>query len=48
MAIPNIIFGFYGMNVLGLPLDQFWWFPLVITVVVMVVLAIVLKKKNLF
>ena len=48
MAIPNIIFGFYGMNVLGLPLDQFWWFPLVITGVVMVVLAIVLKKKNLF
>ena len=34
MAIPNIIFGFYGMNVLGLPLDQFWWFPLVITVAV--------------
>ena len=36
------------MNVLGLPRDQFLWFPLVITVVVMVVLAIVLKKKNLF
>lgn len=48
MAIPNIIFGFYGMNVMGLPLDQFWWFPLVITGVVMVVLAIILKKKDLF
>ena len=36
------------MNVMGLPLDQFWWFPLVITGVVMVVLAIILKKKDLF
>lgn len=27
MAIPNIIFGFYGMNVNGLPGVQWWWFP---------------------
>ena len=26
MAIPNIIFSFYGMNVAGLPFPQ-WWFP---------------------
>ena len=30
LTIPNIIFGFYGMNVAGLPMDHFWWFPLVI------------------
>ena len=31
LTIPNIIFGFYGMNITqGLPLDQFWWFPLVV------------------
>ena len=26
MAIPNIIFSFYGMNVTGLPIAH-WWFP---------------------
>ena len=30
ISIPNIIAGFYGMNVSGLPLAQFWWFPVVI------------------
>ena len=45
MAIPNIIFGFYGMNITtGLPLDQFWWIPLVITGAAMAVVAVVLKK----
>ena len=49
MAIPNIIFGFYGMNIVtGLPLDQFWWVPLVITGAAMAVVAMVLKKKDLF
>ena len=28
LTIPNIIFGFYGMNITGgLPLEQFWWIP---------------------
>ena len=30
ISIPNIIAGFYGMNVDGLPLNQFWWFPIVV------------------
>lgn len=48
LTIPNIVFGFYGMNVAGLPLDQFWWFPLVVAVVAIVVVGIVLKIKDLF
>ena len=48
LAIPNIIFGFYGMNVAGLPMDHFWWFPLLVTVAVIVLAAIILKKKDLF
>ena len=39
MAIPNIIFSFYGMNVAGLPFPQ-WWFP--------TGLAIVSSKKICF
>ena len=49
LAIPNIIFGFYGMNITsGLPLDRFWWIPLLITVAVISIVAIILKRKDLF
>lgn len=49
LTIPNIIFGFYGMNITGgLPLDQFWWIPLVIAAVAIVGVAVVLKLKDLF
>ena len=48
MTVPNIVFGFYGMNVAGLPLDHFWWFPLVIAGVLIGIVAIILKKKDLF
>ncbi|MBC5734049.1 magnesium transporter CorA family protein [Lawsonibacter sp. NSJ-51] len=48
LTIPNIVFGFYGMNVAGLPLDQFWWFPLVVAAAVIVAVAVILKKKDLF
>ena len=48
MTVPNIVFGFYGMNVANLPLDHFWWVPLLISVAIIVILAVVLKKRNLF
>lgn len=48
MTVPNIIFGFYGMNVAGLPFSQYFWVPILISVAVIVVLAVILKKKDLF
>ena len=48
LTIPNIIFGFYGMNVAGLPAAQFWWFPLVVAGAVVLVAAVLLKRKDLF
>jgi len=48
LTIPNIIFGFYGMNVKGLPFDQFFWVPILISVIAIVIVAVVLKKKDLF
>lgn len=49
LTIPNIVFGFYGMNIIeGLPLDQQWWLPMVVTVVLIGITAIILKKKDLF
>ncbi len=48
LTIPNIVFGFYGMNVNGLPLNQFWWIPLVCSLALIAVVAVILKKKDLF
>jgi len=48
LTIPNIVFGFYGMNVAGLPMDRFFWFPLLIALVLIAVVAVILKKKDLF
>ena len=48
LTLPNIVFGFYGMNVRGLPLDQLWWFPLVFAVAIMGIVGLTLKKKDLF
>ena len=49
LTIPNIIFGFYGMNITtGLPLDQFWWVPLLIAGALIAVIAVILKRRDLF
>lgn len=47
MAIPNIIFGFYGMNVSDLLLP-FAWFPLLIAIVACIVATLIFKKKDMF
>ena len=47
MSIPTIISGIYGMNVSGIPLSQFW-FPVLLSVVSMLIAALVLYKKKMF
>ena len=44
MAIPTIIFSFYGMNVEGLPLIGWWWFPVVIATVLCIIAAAMLRS----
>jgi magnesium transporter len=44
MAIPTIIFSFYGMNVDGLPLTEWWWFPVLPALVGCVVAAFLLRS----
>ena len=50
MTIPNIVFGFYGMNIEGgvIPGDVFWWIPLIISVVACAGAWYLLKKKKLY
>lgn len=47
MSIPTIVSSFYGMNVRGMPLPVFW-FPMLLSVVGMVIVGVVLMKKNMF
>ncbi len=47
MAVPTIIFSFYGMNVEGLPLTSWWWFPLILTAA-MCIIAIAALRNGRF
>ena len=47
LAVPTIIFSFYGMNV-GLPLDASWIFPFALAVVMSIAVVLVFTKSNLF
>ena len=47
MAIPNVIFGYYGMNVKGLPVAV-WWFPLVLAIVACLFAIKIFKKHDMF
>ena len=42
LAIPTIIFSFYGMNVEGLPLIQWAWLPVVVAAVLCAVATLIL------
>lgn len=48
ISIPNIIAGFYGMNVSGLPLRQFFWFPVILSVALMAGVGYILYRKDMF
>jgi magnesium transporter len=48
ISIPNIIAGFYGMNVSGLPLSQFFWFPVILSIALMAGVGYLLYKKDMF
>ena len=47
ISIPTVISSMYGMNVSGLPLPYFW-FPVVLAIVSMMVAFFILRKKNMF
>lgn len=48
MAIPNMVFSFYGMNINQLPLAGTYWFPLLVTIALCLVVGWILYKKDLF
>lgn len=49
MSIPTIVSSFYGMNIGGgMPLDQFWWFPVALSVALCLAAAVIMIKKDMF
>lgn len=52
MAIPTMVFSFYGMNTGvnsgGLPLADWWLWPTVMAVAVTLIVGIILYKKDMF
>ena len=47
MAIPTMIFSFYGMNTAGLPLP-YTWFPTVLSIAATAVVAFLMLKHKKF
>ena len=44
MAIPTILFSFYGMNVEGLPFIEGFWFPVLLSVIICTIAALLLRS----
>ena len=47
ISIPTVISGLYGMNVQNLPLAQFWWFPVLLSLGLMGIAGFILKKTKM-
>lgn len=47
ISIPTVISGIYGMNTPGLPLIDSWWFPVLLSVILMILTFYILRKKDM-
>ncbi|MBQ8134539.1 MAG: magnesium transporter CorA family protein [Clostridia bacterium] len=49
VSVPTVISGIYGMNIIGgLPFDSIWWFPIAISAALMILMYIILKRRDMF
>ncbi len=46
LAIPTIVFSFWGMNVEGLPTTQWFWFPILLSAVLCGLAVLILKYSR--
>lgn len=47
ISIPTVISGIYGMNVDNIPYSGNFWFPIILSVILMAISAIVLRNKRM-
>lgn len=48
MSIPNMVFGFYGMNTKDELPWAYWFVPIIISIVLCVITTIIFRKKKMF
>ena len=46
LAIPTIVFSFWGMNVEGLPVTEWFWFPICLSVVLCAIAVVILRSTR--
>ena len=46
LAIPTIVFSFWGMNVEGLPVTEWFWFPIALSIILCGLAVIILRNSN--
>lgn len=47
ISIPTVISGIYGMNTPGLPMMDDWWFPIGLSLILMLISFFILRKKDM-
>lgn len=47
LAIPTIVFSFWGMNVEGLPVTELFWFPIVLSAVLCAIAVVFLRSGRI-
>lgn len=48
MSIPNMVFGFYGMNTKNELPWAYWFVPIIISILLCIVVTLIFKKKKMF
>ncbi len=47
ISIPTVISGIYGMNTKNFPMMDYWWFPIILSVALMLIAFFILRKKDM-
>ncbi len=48
MSIPNMVFGFYGMNTKNELPWAYWFVPIIISIILCIIVTLIFKKKKMF
>ena len=47
ISIPTVISGIYGMNTKNFPMMDYWWFPVILSLILMLISFFILRKKDM-
>ena len=47
ISIPTVVSGIYGMNTPNLPMIDQWWFPIILSLILIVIALYILRRKDM-